>query len=288
MIPPPKEPTAPETPETPEAAVEDVAAPPVEAEVVQELVAAGVRPKIDVSAELKKVEEQRGGDWVPKTRLGKLVRAGQVSSMREALQSGLPLREPEIVDVLLPDLADDVTSVNMVQRMTDSGRRVRFSIQAVVGNRDGFVGLGMAKGKEVGPTIRKAIDNAKLTIIEIRRGCGSWECGCGTPHTVPFEVVGKSASAEIHVKPAPRGVGLAVGVIAKKVLSLAGVKDSWGFARGQTRTTVNAANAAFNALEKTVRARVSEVQARRVKIVSGAVGGLKPAAAPAAPGGGST
>lgn len=263
------------TPPT-EPVAEDVPPPETnpDAAAAAELVAAGVKPKLNIAGELEKLEAERGSDWVPKTRLGRLVRSGELTSMRAVLQSGLPLREPEIVDVLLPDIADDVTSVNMVQRMTDSGRRVRFSIQAVVGNRDGFVGIGMAKGKEVGPTIRKAIDNAKLNLLEVPRGCGSWECGCGTPHTVPFEMIGKSASTEITVKPAPRGVGLAVGQIARKVLGLAGVKDAWGFARGQTRTTVNAAQATFNALQRIAATRLSEQQLQRVKISRGPVGGL--------------
>lgn len=266
------EPTAPGAEAPAEEPVpEDAAAPIGDSKEVQELVQAGVRPRIDLAAELKKVAEGRGVEWTPKTRLGRLVRGGQVTSMGQALASGLRLREPEIVDVLLPGIADEVTSVNMVQRMTDSGRRVRFSIQAVVGNRDGYVGVGMATGKEVGPTIRKAIDSAKLNVIEIRRGCGSWECGCGTPHTVPFLVTGRAGSAEISVKPAPRGVGLAVGAVAKKVLLLAGIKDAWGFARGQTRTTVNAAQAAFDALRRTVAARLSEQQLTRVKITSGPV-----------------
>jgi small subunit ribosomal protein S5 len=74
----------------------------------------------------------------------------------------------------------------MVQRMTDSGRRIKFVISVAVGNNDGFIGFGQAKGKEVGSSIRRAIDNAKLNMIEIRRGCGSWQCGCGKPHTVPY------------------------------------------------------------------------------------------------------
>ncbi len=268
---------------------EDAGAAPVDdSKEVQELVQAGIRPRIDLAAELKKVEEGRGTEWTPKTRLGRLVRSGEITSMSQALASGLRLREAEIVDVLLPGIGDEVTSVNMVQRMTDSGRRVRFSIQAVVGNRDGFVGIGMATGKEVGPTIRRAIDAAKLNVIEIRRGCGSWECGCGTPHTVPFLVVGKAGSAEITVKPAPRGVGLAVGQIARKVFALAGIKDAWGFARGQTRTTVNAAQAAYDAMRRTVVTRVTAQQAARTKIMTGAAGAVQTVTAPtpAAPGGG--
>src|SRR4030042_925001 len=96
-------------------------------------------------------------DWIPKKRLGRLVVEGKITTMSEALRSRLPLREPEIVDILLPELADEVLDVNMVQRMTDSGRRVRFAITVVVGNLDGFVGLGRLKGKEDGPAIRDAI-----------------------------------------------------------------------------------------------------------------------------------
>ncbi|MCJ7607198.1 MAG: 30S ribosomal protein S5, partial [Thermoplasmata archaeon] len=84
-------------------------------------------------------------DWTPKTMLGKLVAEGRITTMSDALGSGLPLREPEIVDILLPDLADEVLDVNMVQRMTDSGRKVKFAITVVVGNQDGFVGLGRLK-----------------------------------------------------------------------------------------------------------------------------------------------
>lgn len=169
-------------------------------------------------------------EWTPKTRLGKMVFSGEVTTMSQALATKLPLREPEIVDALIPDLKDEVLDLNMVQRMTDSGRRVKFAVTCVVGNGDGFVGIGRAKGKEVGPTIRKAIDNAKLNVIEIKRGCGSWECACGSAHSLPFTVSGKSGSVEVTFKPAPRGIGLAVGDVAKSILHLAGVKDSWGFA----------------------------------------------------------
>ena len=189
--------------------------------------------------------------WEPKTKLGKLVMEGKVTSMSQALHSGLPLREPEIVDALLPDLQDEVIDVRMVQRMTDSGRRTKFSVMVAVGNGDGFVGLGKAKAKEVGVSIRKALDKAKLNIIEIKRGCGSWECGCGMPHSLPFKVTGKCGSVVVTLKPAPKGVGLAVGDVAKVILRLAGVKDAWEFTRGHTKTTFNYAMATFDALKNT-------------------------------------
>ncbi|MCL1978836.1 MAG: 30S ribosomal protein S5 [Methanomassiliicoccaceae archaeon] len=211
-------------------------------------------------------------EWIPKTRLGQMVLNGEVTTMGAALETGLPLREAEIVDILLPDLKDEVIDLNMVQRMTDSGRRVRFAVTCIVGNGDGFIGIGRAKGKEVGPSIKKAIDNAKLNIIEVKRGCGSWECGCGLPHTLPFEVVGRTGSVTVFLKPAPRGISLAVGDVAKSLLTLAGVNDAWGFARGNTKTKVNYAMATFEALKMTARMRVTEEQAANLKIVPGPVG----------------
>ena len=208
-------------------------------------------------------------EWTPRTRLGKLVSEGKITTMSEALKTRLPLREAEIVDILVPDLVDEVLDVNMVQRMTDSGRRVRFAITVVVGNQDGFVGLGRTKGKEVGPAIRAAIDVAKLNIIEIKRGCGSWQCGCLTPHSLPFEVIGHSGSVYVKLKPAPRGTGLAINDIAKSVLRMAGVKDAWGFTEGHTKTTINNAIATYEALKTTAQIRVTAEQKNRLQIMSG-------------------
>jgi len=226
----------------------------------------------------KRKELQRGQQeveiWQARTKLGKMVLSGEITSMSQALSTGLPIREPEIVDFLLPDLEDEVLSVNMVQRMTDSGRRTKFSVVVVVGNRNGFVGLGQAKGKEVGPTIRKAIDNAKLNIFEIRRGCGSWECGCMTPHSIPYRVRGKTGSVEVTFYPAPRGIGLAVNDVAKKIMKLAGIQDAWGFSRGQTRTTVNNAKAVIEALKELSRFKVQREKMADLKIVRGQIGGV--------------
>jgi small subunit ribosomal protein S5 len=208
--------------------------------------------------------------WNPKTKLGKMVLSGTVTTMGEAISSGLPIREPEIVDILLPETEDEVLDVNMVQRMTDSGRRVNFVITCVVGNKDGFVGLGRARGREVGPSIRRAIDNAKINMIEIKRGCGSWECGCFRAHSLPFKVVASSGSVEVFLKPAPQGVGLAVGDVAKSILRLAGITDAWGFTKGHTKTTVNYALAAFGALQKTAGVKVPSDLAERLKIRQGA------------------
>jgi small subunit ribosomal protein S5 len=214
-------------------------------------------------------------EWIPQTELGKKVKEGAVTSMSDVLRSSNRIMEIGIIDTLMPELNEkdyqEVLNVNMVQRMTDSGRRVKFSVVAVVGNKNGFVGLGEAKAGEVGPAIRKALDNAKINLIEVRRGCGSWECACGRHHSVPFKVTGKSSSVRVILKPAPRGLGLAVGDIGKKILTLAGVKDVWSFTEGQTQTTVNFAKAIFYALKQTTTTSVQEGAARQIGVVTGKV-----------------
>lgn len=195
-------------------------------------------------------------EWAPQTRLGKLVKEGQVTTMNEALESGLPIRESKIVDALIPEIRDEVLDINMVQRMTDSGRRVKFRATVIVGNGDGFIGIGEGKDVQVGIAIRKAIDTAKMNIKGIKRGCGSWECGCGLGHTVPFTVKGKVGSVTVELKPAPRGLGLASGGTAKKVLEIAGIKDVWARATGETRTTLNFARATYDALIRTTTMKV--------------------------------
>ncbi len=225
--------------------------------------------------------------WVPRTELGRKVHAGELTSMADVLRSGLRLREPQIVDALLPNLHDEVLDVNMVQRMTDSGRRFKFAVTVVVGNGDGFVGLGRAKGKEVGPTIRRAIDRAKLNLVEVLRGCGSWECGCGRAHTVPFLARGRVGSVVVHFRPAPQGVGLAVGDVAKPILRFAGITDAWAFTEGHTKTTVNYAQAAFAALAGLGSMKVEAADASRLKIVRGPIGtSILPPKEPMAPRGG--
>ncbi len=206
-------------------------------------------------------------EWRPKTRLGRMVDDGEVSSLEEAFDTGLPLKESEIVDTLLGEIEDDVLDINMVQRMTDSGRRVKFRCSVVIGNRDGFIGYAEAKDTQVGAGIKKAIDLAKLNMFKVSRGCGSWECGCGQPHTVALKTRGKAGSVEMELMPAPRGLGLACGETAKSVLELAGIDDIWTRTSGQTRTTVNFAKATYNALLKTAEARVPSHTHRKREVI---------------------
>jgi len=184
-------------------------------------------------------------EWVPKTRLGKLVFEGQVTTFDEAIASGLPIKEAGLIDALIPGLEDEVLDINMVQRRTT----------VIVGNRDGYIGLGEGKDVQVGKAIKKGIDNAKRNIMKVKRGCGSWECGCGQAHTVPYQVVGESGSVRVVLIPAPRGLGIAAGETSKKVMDMAGIKDVWTRTAGSTRTTINFAKATYNALINTITVR---------------------------------
>ena len=212
-------------------------------------------------------------EWQPKTKLGMLVKEGQITDIHEIFRKGYQIKEPEIIDVLLPEVNarenQQVLDIALTVRMTDSGRRVRFRVLAAVGNRDGYVGLGIGHGKEVGIAIRKAINYAKMNIIEIKRGCGSWECRCRRPHSVPFTVEGKEGSVRVKLMPGPRGLGLVIGDVGKKILTLAGVKDVWSQSFGETRTTVNFAKAVFDALYNTNKVAIKPDMIEKYGIVVG-------------------
>jgi len=191
--------------------------------------------------------------WVPKTNLGRMVLDGRISTIFEVFEEGFKIREVEIVDLLIPDLRDEVVDINLVQKQTDAGERSRFRAVVAVGNSEGLIGLGIGKAQRVRNAIEKGIRKAKLNIYPVRRGCGSWECGCGNPHSLPFKVNGKSGSVEITLIPGPVGLGLVAGDIAKLVLKLAGVKDCWSKSKGATQTSASFSSATFKALKNTVK-----------------------------------
>ncbi|NPA98606.1 MAG: 30S ribosomal protein S5 [Crenarchaeota archaeon] len=199
------------------------------------------------------VDREALESWVPRTRVGKMVVEGKITSLKDIFDNNLPLLEPEIVDYLLPDLKYERIDVGIVQKVTDAGRVSRFRVVVVIGNGDGFVGVGAGKARQYLVALRKALRNAKLNITPVRRGCGSWECRCGEPHSVPFIVKGKSGSVVVTLKPAPKGTGLVAGDVAKAVLRMAGIKDVWTETLGETRTTLNFAKAVVEALRNTYK-----------------------------------
>jgi len=192
-------------------------------------------------------------EWKPRTKVGQLVKEGKITSMKELFERNLPITEPEIVDVLLPKLKYEVIDIRIVQKQTDAGEISRYKVLVVMGNMDGYVSYGTGKAKQLRVAIQKAIKDAKMNIIPVRRGCGSWECTCGEPHSLPFKVYGKAGSVEVLLMPAPKGTGLVVGPALKTLLTYAGIKDAWSLTRGATYTTENFIKAGYNALYNTYK-----------------------------------
>ena len=190
-------------------------------------------------------------EWVPRTRLGKMIQEGKITSIEEVFTAGLQMREPQIVDALVPDLQEEVININLVQKQTDAGEKSRFKAIVAVGNRDGYIGLGSGKASQVRNAIEKAAADARLKIVPVRRGCGSWECGCGRLHSIPFQVEGKTGGVRVIFVPGPRGLGLVASEVSKVILGLAGIKDCWTRSYGSTRTIPSFAYAVFDALKQT-------------------------------------
>ena len=187
-------------------------------------------------------------DWSPKTTLGKMVLSGEITSFDQVLEKNLKILEPEIVNILVPDLTDEVLQITSTQRMTAYGRKQKMRAVVILGNRNGFIGVGVGKGNETREAIAKAVQDAKMHLMKIPLGCGSWECGCGGAHSIPLVVSGSNGSTKITIKPAPRGVGIVAGETARKVLEFAGIKDCFTFARGRTRNILNMILATVDAL----------------------------------------
>jgi small subunit ribosomal protein S5 len=197
---------------------------------------------------VEKVRTVDKESWKPRTLMGSKVKNGEITTVEDLLNLGKPVLEPEIIDVLLPDMESETLLVKTTQRVTDSGKRTKFRVVTVVGDRKGHVGLGVGKSDELKPAMDYAVRNAKKHMIAIKTGCGSWECRCSAKHSVPLKSVGKEGSTLIILKPAPRGVGLAGNDVVRKVLGIAGVKDVWSSMLGG-KNVYNMASATMKALD---------------------------------------
>ncbi len=218
-------------------------------------------------------------EWTPRTELGKQVAEGKIT-LDEIFALGKKIKEPQIVDKLIPNLHSDIiftggspgkgggikrTPTRRTTRMHRSGRRYRISAMVVIGNENGYFGLGKAVAVENRVAIDKATENAKLNIIPVRRGCGSWECACGGDHTIPVQVEGKAGSVRVQLFPAPKGVGLCMNNEAKKIMRLAGIRDIWSKRFGESKSRNNYTLAVFDAFKRMNRMRTDSRAAAKVQ-----------------------
>jgi len=189
-------------------------------------------------------------DWVPVTKLGRLVKDGKIKSLEEIFLFAMPIKEYKIVEHFLGDsLKDEVMKIMPVQKQSAAGQRTRFKAFVIVGDFKCHVGLGVKCSKEVATAIRGAIIAAKINLIPVRKGY--WGTKFGDPHTVPCKVTGKSGGVTFRMIPAPRGSGLVAARTPKRLLQFAGVEDCYTMASGSTKTQGNFVKAAFAACTAT-------------------------------------
>src|SRR2546426_984933 len=102
--------------------------------------------------------------WVPKTKLGRQVQQGEIISMEEIFTQGLRIKEPEIVDTLLPNIQQEVLGIGFVQKQTDAGERSRFRAVVAIGNGNGFIGIGEGKARQVRDRKSTRLNSSHLVI----------------------------------------------------------------------------------------------------------------------------
>lgn len=148
------------------------------------------------------------------------------------------------------EFEERVVAINRVSKTVKGGRNLRFAALVVVGDRNGRVGFGTGKSKEVPEAIRKAVDAAKKNLIEVPM--------VGT--TIPHEVYTNFAGARVLLKPAVEGSGVAAGGAVRAVVELAGISDVTSKSLG-SNTPINIVRATVEGLQQLKRA--DEVAALR-------------------------
>lgn len=120
-----------------------------------------------------------------------------------------------MVEINREDFQESIVNIGRVTKVVKGGRRFRFTALIVVGNKNGTVGYGVGKAKEVPDAIRKAVDEAfkNLTTVKIK----------GT--TIAHDIEHKFNASHILLKPASEGTGVIAGGAVRPVLELAGFQD---------------------------------------------------------------
>src|SRR5690606_23421026 len=152
-----------------------------------------------------------------------------------------------------------IVSINHITKVVKGGRRYRFSVVVVVGDKKGRVGVGTGKAIEIPDAIKKAVEDAKKSLINVAI----------VNTTIPHQVTGVYGAGKVFLKPAPAGTGVIAGGPVRAVVELAGIENIFSKSLGSS-TPINIVRAALKGLNE-VRT-VEEVAKLRDKSTEEIVG----------------
>lgn len=137
------------------------------------------------------------------------------------------------------ELKDQVISIRRVSKVVKGGKNLSFSALAAVGNKNGLVGVGKGKAREVPQAIAKAVENAKKSMIEVPL----------SETTIPHFIRGESGGGVVVLRPASKGTGVIAGGAVRIIMELAGIKDILTKSI-RSNNPISVANATLDALKK--------------------------------------